>query len=213
MIPESLSSLAAGTVLGLSAGFAPGPLLTLVVTQTLQHDIREGIKVSMAPLITDFPIIIASLFLLRKLSDFDRLLGAISLVGGLYVLYLAYGCLRTGPVNLEEVHDQPRSLRKGALINALNPHPYLFWATVGGPFVLKSRQESLLAPVMFVTGFYVFLVGAKVFLAFVVGKSRAFLTKKGYIWTMRLLGCLLVVFAFFLLKDALSFLGVGWASL
>jgi len=204
MIPEILSSLAAGTVLGLSAGFAPGPLLTLVVTQTLQHGIREGTKVSMAPLITDFPIIIVSLFLLRKLSDFDRLLGLISLLGGFYVLYLAYGCLRTGPVNLEEAHDQPRSFRKGALINAFNPHPYLFWVTVGGPFVLKGRQESLLAPVLFVTGFYVFLVGSKVFLVFVVGKSREFLTKKGYIWTMRVLGCLLAVFAFLLLKDALS---------
>jgi threonine/homoserine/homoserine lactone efflux protein len=209
MIPEDLSSLAAGTVLGLSAGFAPGPLLTLVVTQTLKHDIREGIKVSVAPLITDFPIILVSLFLLSKLSGFDRLLGAISLVGGLYVLYLAYGCLQTGPVNLEEAQDQPRSFRKGALINALNPHPYLFWATVGGPFVLRSSQESLLAPVLFVAGFYVFLVGAKVFLAFVVGRSRAFLTKGGYIWTMRLLGCLLAVFAFLLLRDALSFLGVG----
>ena len=208
MIPGTLSALATGTVFGLSAGFAPGPLLTLVITQTLQHNIREGIKVSMAPLITDLPIILITLFVLSKLSDFDRLLGAISLVGGAYVLYLAYGCLRTGPVTLEETRDQPRSFRKGALINAFNPHPYLFWATVGGPFVFKSGQESLLAPVLFVTGFYVFLVGAKVFLAFVVGKSRAFLTKKGYIWTMRLLGCLLVVFAFFLLKDALSFLGI-----
>jgi threonine/homoserine/homoserine lactone efflux protein len=208
MNPEHLSSLAAGTVLGLSAGFAPGPLLTLVITQTLQHDIREGIKVSMAPLITDLPIIVVSLFLLSKLSHFDRLLGAISLVGGVYVLYLAYECLRTGPVKLEETEDQPRSLRKGALINALNPHPYLFWATVGGPFVFKSGQQNLLAPVLFVMGFYAFLVGSKVFLAFVVGKSRAFLTKKGYIWTMRVLGCLLAVFAFFLLKDALSFLGI-----
>ena len=208
MIPEDLSSLAAGTVLGLSAGFAPGPLLTLVVTQTLRHGIREGIKVSTAPLITDLPIIIVSLFLLSKLSGFDRLLGTISLVGGLYVLYLAHGCLRTGPVNLEEAHDQARSFRKGALINALNPHPYLFWATVGGPFVLRSSQESPPAPALFLVGFYVCLVGAKVFLAFVVGKSRAFLTKKGYIWTMRLLGCLLVVFAFFLLRDALSFRGM-----
>jgi threonine/homoserine/homoserine lactone efflux protein len=209
MIPGTLSALAAGTVLGLSAGFAPGPLLTLVITQTLQHNIREGIKVSMAPLITDLPIILATLFVLTKLSDFDLLLGAISLLGGVYVLYLAYGCLRTGPVNLEETEDRPRSFRKGALINAFNPHPYLFWATVGGPFVFKSGKENLLAPVLFLTGFYVFLVGSKVLLAFVVGKSRAFLTKQGYIWTMRVLGCLLAVFAFFLFNDALSLLGIA----
>ena len=30
-----------GIVLGLSAGFAPGPLLTLVISETLQHDIKS----------------------------------------------------------------------------------------------------------------------------------------------------------------------------
>jgi threonine/homoserine/homoserine lactone efflux protein len=208
MTAETFSSLAAGVLLGLSAGFAPGPLLTLVITQTLQHDVREGVKVAMAPLITDLPIILVSLFVLSRLSDFGPLLGAISLVGGGYVLYLAYESIRTGPVTLEDARDEPRSVRKGAIINALNPHPYLFWATVGAPFVLKGAQGGILAPLLFILGFYLFLVGSKVFLAIVVGKSRAFLTKKGYIWTMRVLGCLLALFAVFLLKDALRFLGI-----
>jgi threonine/homoserine/homoserine lactone efflux protein len=94
------------------------------------------------------------------------------------------------------------------MINALNPHPYLFWATVGAPFLLRSGQEGLPAPLLFLLGFYLFLVGSKVFLAIVVGKSRAFLTRKGYIWTMRFLGCLLGAFALFLLKDALFLLGL-----
>ncbi len=208
MTAETLSSLAAGTVLGLSAGFAPGPLLTLVITQTLKHDIREGAKVAMAPLITDLPIILVTLAVLSRLSDFDRLLGAISLVGAGYVLYLAYESIRTGPVQIEEAQDDPQSVRKGAIINALNPHPYLFWATVGGPFILKGGREGLGVPFLFLLGFYLFLVGSKVFLAFVVGKSRAFLTKRGYIWCMRVLGCLLGAFALFLLRDALFFLGI-----
>lgn len=206
MTAETFSSLAAGVVLGLSAGFAPGPLLTLVITQTLRHCIREGMKVAVAPLITDLPIILVSLVVLSRLSDFDRLLGLISLVGAGYVLYLAYESIRTGPVTLEESQDQPRSFRKGTMINALNPHPYLFWATVGTPFLLKSGKEGLPAPLLFLFGFYLFLVGSKVFLAIVAGKSGAFLTGKGYIWTMRVLGCLLGAFALFLLKDALFFL-------
>ena len=57
-----------------------------------------------------------------------------------------------------------------------------------------------ITPLLFLLGFYLFLVGSKVFLAIVVGKSRAFLTKRGYVWTMRVLGCLLGAFALFLLK-------------
>jgi threonine/homoserine/homoserine lactone efflux protein len=206
MTTEALTSLAAGVVFGLSAGFAPGPLLTLVITQTLQHNIREGVKVAMAPLITDLPIILVTLVLLSRLSDFDRLLGMISLAGAGYILYLASESVRTGPVTLEEPQSAPRSFRKGATINALNPHPYLFWATVGAPHLLKGGREGLLGPFLFLLGFYFFLVGSKVLLAILVGRSRTFLTQRGYIWTMRFLGCLLAVFAGLLLADALSLL-------
>jgi threonine/homoserine/homoserine lactone efflux protein len=41
--------LGTGTLLGLAAGFAPGPLLVLVISETLKHNIKEGIKVSLAP--------------------------------------------------------------------------------------------------------------------------------------------------------------------
>jgi len=59
-------------VLGVSAGFAPGPLLTLVISETLQHDIKSGVKVALAPIITDLPIIILS-----KLTNFHDILGII----------------------------------------------------------------------------------------------------------------------------------------
>ena len=44
-------------VLGLAAGFAPGPLLVLVISETLQHSTRAGIKVAFAPVITDLAIV------------------------------------------------------------------------------------------------------------------------------------------------------------
>ena len=56
--------ISAGLVYGLSAGFSPGPLMALVISQTLKHGIREGAKVAMAPLITDLPIILVSLLVL-----------------------------------------------------------------------------------------------------------------------------------------------------
>ncbi|UCD33501.1 MAG: hypothetical protein JSV38_06465 [Desulfobacterales bacterium] len=52
------SALWVGVMFGLSAGFAPGPLLTLVITQTLRHGIKEGILTASAPVLTDAPIIL-----------------------------------------------------------------------------------------------------------------------------------------------------------
>ncbi|MCD4754685.1 MAG: LysE family translocator, partial [Deltaproteobacteria bacterium] len=87
--------LAIGSILGLSAGFAPGPLLALVISETLQHNIKAGFKVALAPIITDLPIIILTLFILVKLSNFHNVLGIISCMGGFFVLCLGYQSIRT----------------------------------------------------------------------------------------------------------------------
>jgi threonine/homoserine/homoserine lactone efflux protein len=44
-------------VFGLSAGLSPGPLMTLVIAETLKRGIPAGIRIAVAPLITDLPII------------------------------------------------------------------------------------------------------------------------------------------------------------
>ena len=148
-----VSALTAGLVFGLSAGVVPGPLLALVITQTLKHGAMEGIKVASAPLLTDFPIILASFCLLTQMADIRAAFGIVSLVGGGYLLYLAYDCFRTKPLSLGSIQEQPKSIRKGILINLLNPHPYLFWVTVGTPYVLRLRQGGLLAPSLFFLSF------------------------------------------------------------
>jgi threonine/homoserine/homoserine lactone efflux protein len=193
---------------GLSAGFTPGPLSTLVITQTLQHNTKEGMMVAVAPLLTDVPIVLISFFILNELSTLGPTLGVIAAAGGLYVLYLAYETLKIGPVKVNTSQIQPKSLRKGAVINALNPHPYLFWATVGVPFILKAQQSSLITPWLFIFSFYLFLVGSKVLMAVVVGKFRTFLEGKIYLYMMRCLGAVLAGFAIFLLWGALVHFGL-----
>ena len=206
---DLISALVTGCVFGLSSGLAPGPLLVLVITQTLQHNTREGIKVAAAPLITDLSIILVSLFVLTQLENFHHALALISIAGGIYVLYLSYGCFRTKPVNLGELKTEPRSLKKGVLINLFNPNPYLFWLTFGGPFLLKLREANSLAPFAFLFTFYLSLIGSTVFLALIAGRSRTFLKSKAYLLVMRILALTLALFAFFLIKDAIYFLGAS----
>lgn len=203
-----IAFLSVGLLLGLSAGFSPGPLLALVISQTVQHGIREGIKVALAPLITDLPIIVIATVVLACLADSRVALGLISLAGGLFVLYLAYESLRTTRLETSAAEVAPRSLRKGAIVNALNPQPYLFWLTVGVPTMLKARRESLAAAAGFVVGFYVCLIGAKVLAAWLAGRSRRRLVGKPYAYLMRILGLLLLIFALLLLRDGLSLLGM-----
>ena len=144
---ETLFNLiASGFILGLAAGISPGPLLTLVISETLLHSRKEGIKVAAAPIITDLPIVIISIFILSRFSDITIILGLISLSGGLYILYLAYESIMVKSIELDQQTIKAYSLRKGIIANILNPHPYLFWMLIGAPTVVKAYHINKLLP-------------------------------------------------------------------
>ena len=197
--------LLSGTVLGLSAGLAPGPLLTLVVLETLQHDWRAGVKVACAPLLTDLPIIFIALFVLAQLSLVNTGLGVISLAGALLLLFMAYKSLQCSPISLNLEKRPAKSLSKGVFVNFLSPHPYLFWLTVGGPLVMKAWTQSPLSALAFIGTFYLFLIGAKISLALLAGHSKILLEGRLYLFVMRFLGLLLGLLALALFRDALKF--------
>ena len=197
--------LLSGTVLGLSAGLAPGPLLTLVLIETLQYDWRAGVKVACAPLLTDLPIICVTLFVLAQLSQVNAVLGVISLAGALLLLSMAYKSLRSSQISLSLENKPASSLSKGVFVNFLSPHPYLFWLTIGGPLVMKAWAQSFLSALAFIGTFYLFLIGAKISLALLAGRSKVLLEGRLYLFVMRVLGLLLGFMALALLRDALRF--------
>jgi len=202
-----------GFLLGLAAGLSPGPLLALVITETLQQGVQAGIKVAVAPIVTDAPIVIVMLLVAGQLSDFETVIGILSIIGSCYVLFLAYDTAKsTRPADaLTRPTIQP--MYKGVLTNALSPHPYLFWLTIGAPTIIKSTNVSAIAPMVFVVGFYLTLIGSKVILAWLTGKYRNILDGSRYSNLMRFLSILLGMFALLLLIDGLNLLGLYHGSL
>lgn len=201
-------ALASGAFLGVSCGLAPGPLLALVLTQTLRHGPREGCKIALSPLVTDAPIIIVTLVLAAKLAQLRPLLGMVSVAGGAFILYLAWETFSAVRQEAAASAEPPRSWFKGILTNLLSPHPWLFWLTVGAASLAKALAESWLAALVFLFGFYLLLVGAKVMIALLAARSRDLLAGRPYRVAMRILALLLGVFALLLFREGLGNLAV-----
>jgi threonine/homoserine/homoserine lactone efflux protein len=202
---EILKFASLGGFLGLTAGISPGPLLTLVIFETLKHGRKEGFKVAISPLFTDVLIVLASVFIFKGLSQFHSMLGFISLLGGLFIAYLGWETISTKELVTGQ-SVSANSLQKGILANLLNPHPYIFWITVGAPLAIKAYQTSILAIVGYFLAFYFCLTGSKILIAHLVSKSKTFISSNVYIWIMRFLGVCLFVFSGFFISEGIKYL-------
>jgi threonine/homoserine/homoserine lactone efflux protein len=203
-----MMALATGVLLGLSAGLAPGPLLALVLAQSLRHGAREGCKVALAPLLTDAPIILLALIIASKLAALRPLLGVVSIAGGAFVLYLAWDSVRSRQTAMAASPENPKSWLKGVVTNVLNPHPWLFWLTVGAATLARAMAQGWLTAAAFLLGFYLLLVGSKLVLALLVARSRDLLAGRTYRMVISVLAVLLGLFALLLFREGLRLLAV-----
>lgn len=201
------AAFVSGVILGLSAGLSPGPLLTLVVTETLRTGMAAGIRMAVAPLITDAPIVLAALILMPRLNAYMELMGVVALAGAVFIGWMAVESMAFKRPPPDAAPVSPASIWRGVLANALNPSPYLFWFTVGGALVLRTADQHLAAAAVFIGMFYTCLVGAKIALALVVGRYGRFLQSGLYLGILRLMGAVLLVFAAKFLWDAARFFG------
>ena len=199
-----------GALLGLGAGLSPGPLLTLVISESLRRGTAAGLRVALAPLVSDLPIIALVLLGLGRVAQARMLPGILSLAGGAMVIWMGLGELRSAGAGavVAEGRTESHPLRRGVLVNILSPYPYLFWLGVGGPMLFKAWGQSPVAPLAFLGTFYLLLVGSKVLLACAAGRLT-FLSSAAYRNILRALGLLLCLFGLSLLYEGLTLCGIS----
>jgi len=203
---DALEFLFLGAVLGLVQGVSPGPLVTLVISETLKFGRGEGFKVAVSPLITDSAVVVLTLVVLSNLARYDVIIAVVSILGACYLIYLAAENLKVKTSMLEAKVVKKEALKRAVITNFLNPHVYVFWISVGGPIILRSLTIHTLAPGLFLVGFYVLLIGSQASIAYMVGRSKALVRGNYYSYIVRALGIVLILFALVLLIE-------GWELL
>ena len=205
---NAFESLFSGIVLGLVAGLSPGPMLALVISEALKFGKEEGFKVAVSPLITDSTIILLTLLALSTLAEQDTVIGLISIFGACYLFYLGLENFRTKASKLEVVIVKKEGFKRAIVTNLLNPHTYLFWLSVGSPMILETLRTDASATVLFLLGFFAFLIGSMTFVAIVVDRSKSIVNGKYYSYVIRVLGIVLIFLALVILAEGLRLLGL-----
>ncbi len=183
------AALLLGLTIGLAAGISPGPLLVLVVTESLRSGWRAGLATAAAPLLSDVVVVAGVLLVLGNLPA--RTLPVLGVVGGGYVLWSAWSTWReAGTATLPVPGAAPpplrAALRRAVTVNLLSPHPWVTWATALGPLTVQAWTASPPAGVALVAGFYLTLIGAKAVLALLIAGGRHRLGAGGYRTALRI---------------------------
>jgi threonine/homoserine/homoserine lactone efflux protein len=198
-----VKELLLGIGLGLGAGVSPGPLLALVLTNTLKRGFGAGLRVAVAPVITDAPIVLATLLAVDALPGAAvRALGG---AGGVYLLWLGASTLASArSTTLDDARGAGTrgDLWQGVVANILNPHPWLFWLSVGAPILSTTWGRAPGRGVAFLVGFYGLLLGSKVVLAGMVAVARRRMVERWYRLALAVAGVLLSAAGALLLWDA-----------
>ena len=155
-----LRYFAFGLTYAFAAAVQPGPFQAFLLAQTSRNGWRRTLPAALAPLVSDGPIILLVLLVLSRVPGW--LVTVLQGAGGLFLLYLASGAWATWrrgavPPKLQGP-DRQQTLLKAALVNLLNPNPYLGWSLVMGPLLLKGWQESPANGLALLAGFYSALV-------------------------------------------------------
>ena len=169
-----LRYLLIGTGYALSAGLQPGPLQAFFLARVAEDGWRRTLPAAFAPLISDGPIALVALLLLSYLPDVFRDL--LQLAGGFLLLAFAWSSYRSWKNYQEtksgESQSTPKTILQAALVNILNPNPYLGWSLVMGPAVLTAWNEGPRYAVILLLSFYITMISISLLLIALMGTTR-----------------------------------------
>jgi threonine/homoserine/homoserine lactone efflux protein len=155
-----LEYLFIGSGFAFAAAIQPGPLQAYLLSSVAQRGWKRTFPASFAPMISDGPIALFVLLVINHMTTtMSRVLQA---AGGVFLIYLAWA-------SYKQWKDQtttrpgtngsaPRTLLQAALVNILNPNPYLGWSLILGPAVMGAWNQNPSHAVILIVSFYATMV-------------------------------------------------------
>jgi threonine/homoserine/homoserine lactone efflux protein len=135
-------------------------------------------RYAVAPLLSDSVPVLLSLLAAQAMPD--RAARLLAVVGGAFVIYLGVLAFRDRNPQLGQTSANAATgdYLRGALTNALNPHPWIFWLGAGAPLLRAAWMQGGAYAGGWLGLFYLGLVGSKLGLALAIGQGRRHLAPR-----------------------------------
>ncbi len=131
-----------GFIVGLSGALIPGPLLVYTIAESLRKGWKTGFYVIVGHAIVEILIMLLLLAGVSALMTSELFVKAVSLLGGAFMLYTAYGLVRSRWTLQGRKAVTYGTVTGGILFTALNPSFPVWWATAGTRLLLEGVKTA-----------------------------------------------------------------------
>ena len=205
-------------VVGFSGAMMPGPLLTVDIKESMRLGAWTGPKLVMGHALLELALVAAIMLGFGALLGLGSVKGAIGLIGGAVLLWLAWGMIRESFSNLRLYAGDGAGERgmppvlAGAVISLSNPYWTIWWATIGLSYLSRARELAIYGVGLFFTGHILadFIWYSAV--SFTMARGKRVFSDRVYKGIVLACGLFLVYVGFWFIDSALGFLGLPQPS-
>lgn len=174
-------------VLGLIGGLIPGPILTAIFTEILQHSLFKSFRIIFIGLITETIVALISLLVLQQLNPPEIIFKSLSLIGAAILVWIASKIYRIKTLdNGGQAHFSTGTVIAMILANGVL---WTYWITVCIPKAIEMGT-------VMVFGQYIFLALVEIgWLLSTIGVAFIFSRFRGILSSPRVVPIIFKVFA------------------
>lgn len=200
-------------VVGLSGAVMPGPLLAVNISEAARQGFRAGPLLVLGHAIVELLLVVALAWGLSEVLGKSLVAGVIGVLGGLFLLGMAFALLRRARQAALPLEINPRSVRRGrwllitgAVVSVANPFWLMWWATVGTTWVLLSLTAGTIGVVVFYLGHVLSDLGWYSLVSLVVARGRRLISPRVYQGLLVFCGVALIGLGFYFVVSGAVFL-------
>jgi threonine/homoserine/homoserine lactone efflux protein len=205
---ETVLFTATSFAVGLSGALVPGPMLTVTISDSVQKGFTAGPLVVLGHFLVEIALIILILAGLGWLIGSTYAALIIGTVGGLVLVFMGYRISSSSDQLTDVSSEEKLALKYGPILGGVitsisNPYFFIWWATIGGAFMLKGLElAGIFGLIMFLVGHWSADLSWYSAVSFFSSKGSKIMTDNHYKIIMRICGVFLIVLGIYFVLTA-----------
>ena len=174
-------------IVGFSGALMPGPLLAVDIAETPSKGMRTGPIITGGHAIAELFVVILLSLGLASLADNKTIGNGIGIVGGAMLIFMGiamlYDLLRSRIKTVSgnvKAKNSGRLAFDGIVASISNPYWFVWWATTGSAFLVKSLKHGIIGPPVFYVGHILSDLVWYSLVSFLIWKGRKLIVGTGY---------------------------------